>query len=222
MNLQIFKSQEQQVTAMVTTIVETIQQSPTHITTIALSGGKSPITLLERLSNADLDFSKLTFTLVDERIVNTIHPDSNEYLIRNHLLKNRAKSAKFIGLADLNKSPEQMVSDINNDPPHIDLAILGMGEDGHTASIFPDCNELLDALKITNPNQYILTHSTSAKYTRISLTLAALSKIPQLILNINGDTKLNVLKESLLGNNSNYPISYVLSTKPTIKIFWSE
>lgn len=222
MNLQIFKSSEQHITALAAKVVQCILQTPKQEIVIALSGGKSPIPVLEQLSHAKLDFSKVIFTLVDERIVETDNPDSNENLIRSHLLKNHAQAARFIGLSDLNKTPQQMVDHANTIIPPIDLAILGMGEDGHTASIFPDCSEIKPALDLHNPHKYILTNPISAKYSRISLTLAALNKIPQLILSINGNTKLSVLKESLRANNLNYPISYILSNKPTTEIYWSE
>ncbi len=222
MNLQVFKSQEQQIKAIIAQISQTIQQSNKPEFVIAISGGKSPISLFEQLNSLDLDFSKITFTLVDERIVDTTHSDSNENLAHTHLLKNNAKSAKFIGLTNLNLTPQKMIDHLNAKPLSIDLAILGMGEDGHTASIFPCCKELDAALNLNNSKQYILTNPQSAKYSRISLTLAALVKIPHLILSINGNTKLNVFKEAMLQNNLNYPISYVLSNKPSTQTFWSE
>lgn len=223
MNLQIFASSHQQIDAIVASITHTVTEllKTKETLTIALSGGKSPIPMLQKLSLADLDFSKITFTLVDERIVDTQHQDSNENLIRTYLLKNKASKAKFIGLSG-NINPKQLITQANRAIKDIDLAVLGMGEDGHTASIFPECSELHDALKLSNTHTYILTTPLSAKYTRISLTLAALIQIPYLLLSVTGSTKLNVLKEAMLGDNLNYPISYILSRKPSTQIFWAE
>ncbi len=223
MNLQILASSHQQIDAIVASITLAVSEllKTKETITIALSGGKSPIPMLEKLSTIDLDFSKITFTLVDERIVDVQHQDSNENLIRTYLLKNKASNANFIGLSG-NASSGQLISQANAAIKHIDLAVLGMGEDGHTASIFPECSELHDALDLSNKNTYILTTPLSAKYTRISLTLAALIQIPHLLLSITGNTKLNVLKEAILGDNLNYPISYILSRKPSTKIFWAE
>jgi 6-phosphogluconolactonase len=160
--------------------------------------------------------------LVDERIVETLHQDSNENLLKTHLLKNNAKNAKFIGLVNTDLSIDDMLSNANSNISSIDLAILGMGDDGHTASIFPDCAELNYALDNNNQNNYIVTNPQSAKYSRITLTLRALVNIPVLILSINGNTKLNVLKEANIGDNLNYPVSYVLSRRPDTQTFWYE
>ena len=224
MNLHKFSSASLQVDAIFDTLTANISKlldSQTQVT-IAVSGGKSPIPLLKKLSTADLDFSRIIFTLVDERIVAPSDDDSNENLLRTHLLQNNAKTATFINLVDLAKSPTDMALSVGRKVKAIDIAILGMGEDGHTASIFPDCAELAAALDLNNPESYIITNPFSAKYSRISLTLAALLKIPHLILSINGKTKLNILNEAMLGNNLNYPVSYVLSHKPDTQIFWYE
>jgi 6-phosphogluconolactonase len=188
--------------------------------TIALSGGKSPIPLLTKLSTLDLEWDRITVTLVDERVVPTNHDDSNENLIRKHLLKNKASNASFIGLICLNDSNiiNEKVYHLNN----IDIAVLGMGTDGHTASIFPDCSEFTQAIDMNNNDAYILTNPISANYQRISLTLKALSNIKNLILSINGNEKLNILNEAAKIENKNYPISYLLKQRPDINIYWHE
>lgn len=224
MNLHIFSNQDEQVAAILDSFLSTVTKilNTKDQITIALSGGKSPIPFLEKLSFANLDFSKITFTLVDERIVDQSSIDSNENLLRTYLLKNNAISAKFINLMEAGKTPNQMKDSANQRVDNIDLAILGMGEDGHTASIFPDCAQLQEAIDLNNINKFIITNPISAKYQRISLTLAEIIKIPNLILSINGKTKLNVLNEAILGDNLNYPVSFVLTRKPETQIFWYE
>lgn len=222
MSLQTFSNQEEQIDACIKSIQLSIknvlEKKPSVV--IAVSGGKSPIPLFNKLSNLDLDFSKITFTLVDDRIVDSNHVDSNEHLVYTHLLQNNAKSAKFTGLVNNKVSLDEMINNANKNIKTIDLAILGMGDDGHTASIFPDCKEVHDALDLNNASNYIITNPISAKYARISLTLAALIKIPNLILSINGENKLKVLKEAILQDNLNYPVSFVLSRAPKTQIFW--
>ena len=120
----------------------------------------------------------------------------------------------------MNLTHEELILKLNSNDINIDLAILGMGEDGHTASIFPCCNELKDALN--SNDSYIITNPAQAKYSRITLTLSAIMNIKSLILSINGSTKLNVLKEAALDENLNYPISFVLSKRPDTQIFWYE
>lgn len=187
---------------------------------IAVSGGKSPIPLFNCLSNEELSWEKVTIVLVDERMVEVNDADSNEKLIKTHLLKNKASSARFIGL--MNQSTHDIISIANSAISCIDIAILGMGNDGHTASIFPDCPEFNYAIDNNNNNSYILTNPISAKYQRITLTLNALKKIPHLILSISGNEKYNVLIEAEKQNNKNYPISYLIKQRPDIQVYWQE
>ncbi len=222
MKLQTFSSNSLQVEAIFDSVLGNIKQllKNKQNILIALSGGRSPIPLLEKLSNAELDFSKITFTLVDERIVPTDNKDSNEHLLKTYLLKNNAKNARLIGLVDTDLNNEKILTDANNKIANIDLAILGMGEDGHTASIFPCSKELNKALH--DNSNYVITNPETAPYSRISLTLNALINIPVLILSINGGTKLKVVTEANKGDNLNYPISYVLSRRPDTETFWYE
>lgn len=185
---------------------------------IALSGGKSPISLFEHLSTLSLPWQQTTITLVDERVTSIDNTDSNENLLKTHLLKNKAKAATFLGLMHTNVTDLSTLA--NSKIPQIDIAILGMGSDGHTASIFPDCTELDAALDLDNPNTYITTNPVSAKYSRITLTLKALSKIKYLILAISGEEKLTILQEAAKKINKNYPISYLLNKRPDIQVYW--
>lgn len=184
--------------------------------TIALSGGKSPIPLFKRFSTLNLPWDKVIVTLVDERIVDTNHIDSNENLIKTYLLKNTASSAKFIGLLNNNLTITE------NTLHEIDIAVLGMGTDGHTASIFPDCKELDTALDQNTQNTYIITTPISAKYQRVTLTLNALKKIKHLVLSISGNEKLKILQEAKRQENKNYPISYLIKKRSDINVYYQE
>lgn len=186
------------------------------VVTIALSGGKSPIPLFKRLSTLKLPWDKVTITLVDERVVDTNHIDSNENLVRTYLLKNLAKSAKFIGLINNNLTITPKIFH------NIDIAVLGMGADGHTASIFPDCKELEVALDPNTQDTYIITTPISAKYQRVTLTLNSLKKIEHLILSINGTEKLKILQEAMKQENKNYPISYLIKERTDINVYYQE
>lgn len=223
MNLSIFATALEQidsVTKNIANLVETTLATKSNMT-IAVSGGRSPVNLFEALSKLDLPWDKITITLVDERIVATNSSDSNEKLVKRHLLKNKAARAKFIGLVHSltdNNINLAKAAEIGT----IDLAILGMGEDGHTASIFPDCKELKQALNLKNKNSYIITNPLGAKYQRIGLSLSGLSTISYLLLNISGDIKLNVFREAMLRQSYNYPISHLIHNRPDIYIYWHE
>jgi 6-phosphogluconolactonase len=188
--------------------------------TIAVSGGKSPIKFLNQFSHSNLNFNKIIFTLVDERIVDTNSEDSNQKLIQENLLINNAANAKFISLYDNLSSKNQLTTKLNSQQFKIDIAILGMGEDGHFASIFPCCNELNIALDLKQTNQFLITSPKSAKYDRISLSLAAIIKIPTLILSIQGQVKLNVLTKANQEVNTIHPISHLLQAREDLEIFY--
>ena len=186
--------------------------------TLALSGGKSPIPLFKHLSMLSLPWDKVTIVLVDERIINIENLDSNENLVRTYLLQNMASSAKFIGLMD--QDLDNILRLANTNIPTIDIALLGMGNDGHTASIFPDCKELELALNPQNKDTYMLANPVSAKYQRVTLTLNALKKIKCLIVSINGEEKLKIIEEAGKKENKNYPISYLIGQRTDINVYW--
>lgn len=180
---------------------------------LVVSGGQSPKLLFKLLAQQDLNWTQINISLVDERIVDSNYQDSNEYLVRTHLLQDKAKNTIFSSL--------NIDSTISASNKTIDCAILGMGEDGHTASIFAEANEFKQLTDLNNQLQYMLTDPISAKYPRISLTLAALIKIPCIYLIIQGANKLQVLLEALRGINDNYPISYLLNQRNDLKIFYT-
>ena len=96
-----------------------------------VSGGSSPVKSFNDLSKSDLDWSKVSVTLVDDRVVSSEHSDSNEKLLKENLFINNASAAEFISL----KSDSDEVMNINRP---FDIMLLGMGEDGHFASLFPE------------------------------------------------------------------------------------
>lgn len=224
MQINLFKDQTKQIDAIINNLVSTIHKllEQQETVRIALSGGKSPISLFHKLSTTKLPWPKINLTLVDERITDTSSIDSNENLVRLHLLKNLAENAHFDGLFLNSTDINTMIKLSHRWVEHIDIALLGMGKDGHTASIFPDCSELEVALDLTRPPSYIETNPISAKYTRIGLNLSALKHIKSIILSINGNTKLNVLKEANIHKNKNYPIGYLLNVRDDVHVFYYE
>jgi 6-phosphogluconolactonase len=227
MNKDLLSGNDQQIDLIVEYITKTIhdllKQQDRII--LAVSGGKSPIPLFEKLSNVQLPWEKVTITLVDERVTDTSSADSNELLVRTHLLKNQAASAKFWGLVLPKSSLPEMLNNANSLVNQIDIAVLGMGEDGHTASIFPECPEFTQAIDKNVKPAYIETNPLSAKYTRIGLNLSALVQTRHLILAVIGiktnATKLKVLNDAINGHNQDYPISYLLKQRPDVRIFSS-
>ena len=114
--------------------------------TLLVSGGSTPKKLYEILSNTEIDWNNVSIGLIDERFVATDTDESNELLIKNTLLKNKAADAKFIGLVFSIKDYEENLNiAISKNTPFyksITCSILGMGLDGHTASLFPNSEEV--------------------------------------------------------------------------------
>ena len=114
------------------------------IASLVLSGGSSPIKIFDELSNIDLPWSKVQVTLVDDRLVEANNRDSNQNLILNYFLKNNAKAAQFFPLT------EDLITKSNFFKMPFDVSLLGMGEDGHIASIFPNSKNLFEKF-VTKP-----------------------------------------------------------------------
>ncbi len=180
---------------------------------LAVSGGRSPVAMFERLRHRHVRWDAVTITLVDERVVPPDHADSNAALVRAHLLREAAASAAFVPLiADAQDAaaPAQAVARANAAFRQPDVVVLGMGEDGHTASLFPDAPELQDALSEPQPG-YAITHPTVAPHARITLNLAALLAAERVFLSVSGAAKAAVLARALQGPTPSLPVSLVLA-----------
>lgn len=176
----------------------------------ALSGGKSPQIFLQNLSQQEFAWNKCTISLVDERVASPTHEDSNAAFIRKNFLQNSAQRANFIPLLEnANENLESLVQKANASFIQPDFALLGMGLDGHTASLFLDAKEFNKALK-TEQN-IIATSPTKAPHKRLSMSLASLEKCKKLFLLIAGKDKGKVFKEAC--ENLELPISYILHSR---------
>ncbi len=193
---------------------------------LAIAGGNTPKALYQKLSHSRLPWERVQITLTDERWLDTDHLDSNEKMARKELLKNQAVVAPFIALKSniVNAQDAVILCDRNlkSHMEKLDLVILGMGEDGHFASIFPDSdnlNSLLD-LKQTLYCQAVFPKDKPA---RMSLTMAYLLTARKIYLRISGDIKRDIVL-GVLNNNLDkpYPIAELIrqSCSP-IDIYWS-
>lgn len=195
---------------------------------LAVSGGRSPIALFHALAQAPIDWPRVVVMLVDERFVPADHPDSNAALVRTHLLAGAAAQAQFLPLVD---EPFDHAGCIARANAHFralaqpfSVALLGMGEDGHTASLFPGAPELAAGLDPDLPEAYLaLTPPPPVPHPRISLSLAALLRSRRLLLSIAGDAKRAVYARAATPPPSPaLPISYLVQqTRTPFDAYWT-
>lgn len=176
--------------------------------TILLSGGSTPKNLYQKLSEIDLDWSKVHVGLVDERFVPQDSPFSNETLIRENLMQNKATAAKMhpmvIHTAEYVENLK-LATEENRVFENPDVIVLGMGDDGHTASLFPNDPSSEDA---THSNNLLAnTNAPNEPTQRITFCGPILKKGNHNFLMITGARKLEVLSESI---ERNYPIHHFI------------
>ncbi|MBL6974014.1 MAG: 6-phosphogluconolactonase, partial [Sulfurimonas sp.] len=159
----------------------------------AVSGGSTPKELFKKLSQMNLPWHKVTITLVDERWVEPYYSDSNEKLIKETLLQNKASSAKFIPLKNVvvhHKDACLVTKNRFKNIDELDVVVLGMGTDGHTASFFPNAKDLDKALE--TKEKCCPSTANVEPFERMTLTRSFLLTAKSLILHIEGEVKKTV------------------------------
>ena len=194
---------------------------------IAFSGGSTPKGLFTELSNKDIDWTKVTITLVDDRWVDVTSNDSNDRLLRENLLQNYAAKARFFSLKQADELTDQYLKTLTeqaNSFLPLDVAILGMGEDGHTASIFPCSAQVHQGLDVNADPALIKVVPTTAPYERVTFNYAALIQSSHLYLHVVGQSKQDVISQALADDDAvSMPIRAFLQNKDkTFNIFWAE
>lgn len=194
---------------------------------LVLSGGKTPQRFFHEVRKERLAWERVWLTLADERWVETSSADSNEKLVREHVLQGDAQGARFVGLKNPAATPEAGIDwawrALSRVPRPYDVVMLGMGEDGHFASLFPGSLGLAKALDTQAKPACVAMNGLSAPHARISLNLAAILDSRRLILHIEGERKWQVwqrAKES--GSSSELPIRALLQQKEIpLDVYWA-
>ena len=192
---------------------------------LVVSGGSTPKPLFLELSLRPLPWSKITVTLADERWVDNTSEASNEAMLRQTLLRNAAAEAHFVPMKNKAATPKDGLAEceqaISSIALPFDLVILGMGEDAHTASLFPHVAG--DAYNRDHPDLCAAVTPETAPHQRMSLTAAALLKSRKIVLHIVGDNKWQVYENaSLEGPVEALPIRTVLhQDRVPVEVFWS-
>lgn len=194
---------------------------------LVVSGGRTPMGFFHLLSQQMLDWSKVSITLADERWVDADHADSNEKLVRANLLINEAHQATFIGLK--NSAADAIVGEPEAEQAlaavgKFTVLILGMGDDGHTASLFPGADALALGLDMDSGRTCIGVTPTAAPHQRISMTLPRLLDSQQIIIHISGAGKQQVLEQAQAGDDVKaLPIRAIfLQQQAPLAIYWAK
>ena len=179
---------------------------------LAVSGGSTPKPFFANLSRHKLDWKNVQITLVDERQVDETSPRSNAKLVKETLVQNEAAAAQFIPLYQ-NPNAANL--------SRFDVAILGMGNDGHTASFFPGGDNLAAALDIEQSHSIISMIAEGAGESRLTFTLPRLLTARKLCLHIQGADKMAVLEKALVGDDqTEMPVRAVLHAPKPLNLYW--
>ncbi len=192
---------------------------------LVVSGGSTPRPFFERLSRRPLAWDRVVVTLADERWVAPDDEASNQRLARRHLLVEDAAAATLVGLKTPQATPEAgreaCARALAAVPRPFDVMTLGMGGDGHFASLFPDALELGDGLDPGNDRTCLATRPQAAPHPRMSLTLAAILDSRRLVLHLAGDEKWEVYRRaSEPGPVEELPIRALLASG-RVEVWWA-
>lgn len=192
---------------------------------LAVSGGQSPKLMFEHLSRIELPWSSVVVTLVDERWIDEDHADSNAKLVRENLLVGTAATARLLSLKNDAATPEAgrnvCESALRSLPLPFDVVVLGMGNDGHTASLFPGAEELGAALDPGSDKLCAPMHPPNAPQTRMTLTLHGLLNSRILLLQLSGAAKIAAYRAALRpGPVEQMPIRAILRQRQVPLEVW--
>ena len=196
-------------------------------TRLLLSGGSTPAPVYHALAQADLDWKRVDAALVDERWLQPDDPDSNTRLVRETLLHGPASAAHFEGLTRAGQTIEEAVRVANlHAHQSADVVVLGMGDDGHTASLFPRMRGLDEAL--ASEQAYVAVDTAGCPGAgrfarRISLTPAGLAPSHARFLLIRGAAKRTLFERAVDGDNvRELPIRLAFTTPgASLQVHWA-
>ena len=194
------------------------------------AGGSTPSPIYRRLAQADLDWSRVAVTLVDERHVPETSPDSNARLMRETLLTDRAAAARFIPLhhaaVTVDRAAAMAAKALQADAPRLDAVLLGMGEDGHICSMFPGSPTLKTLLTTAlEPAVFGVPpgrDGMAPPQERISLNIPYLARARRVVLALTGAKKRAVFEAEATGDPAVQPIAALIASGAPLEVLWTE
>ena len=192
---------------------------------LAVPGGTTPGPFLEALSRAELDWPAMRVTLTDERWLPPGHERSNQRLVTETLLREGAAAAEFLPLYGGGAVPEEslgaVAAALEAEALPLDVCVLGMGADLHTASLFPGADRLAEALAAEAPPVLAL-RAPGAPEARVTLTAPVLRGAGKVYLLITGEAKAAALKVALgAGPEEEAPVRTVLRRDGPVEVFYA-
>lgn len=192
---------------------------------LVVSGGSTPAETYERLSKAALDWARVHVVPSDERWVEPIYDDSNERMLGESLLVGKAEEAQLVSLYRQGMTPaaasEALDRELRDIPLPFTAVVLGMGVDGHFASLFPDAGNLAEGLDPDGARYCLPVDTAASPHPRLTLTLAALLNSREIILLFYGDAKRKVYEDAK-SPDSKLPVSRLLHQDRTpVRVVWA-
>ena len=194
---------------------------------LVVPGGRTPTPLFERLANAELDWDDVWITLGDERWVDSSDANSNERLVRQHLLRGNAAAAQFVGLrnaaANARGGAHASWSAVAELPRPFDFMLVGMGDDGHVASLFPSSPGLPQALDLSQPPGCVAMTAPAPPQERLSLNLRALLDSRRIAVLITGKDKWATYQRARArGAVADMPVRALLQQQNVpLSVYWA-
>lgn len=191
----------------------------------AATGGTTPAPVYDRMAEMAAPWDRITVTLTDERFVPPSHPGSNESLVRRHLLVGQAAKAQFAPLYFDGADPEACAREAQAGVAAalpFGAVLLGVGTDGHFASLFPGSPILAEGLDPATERLVLAAPAghPAPDIPRLSLTLAALTRTDLIVLLVTGAAKRQLLEDPV---DPTLPVASILKQdRATVRILWAE